>query len=128
MLSGETIRDSRSCEAVILSGPRKGEIIQLSDDLALTPEEERSLDEFLIRARERSELLSEARAAATSVRADVRALESEVWQLRDRVTRLETQRVADRAEWDARFAKFTAEVRAALAGLEIRLPGTRSEK
>ena len=47
MATVESMQASEPVEAVIISGPRKGDIIRLAgDDIVLTPEEEKAFDEL----------------------------------------------------------------------------------
>ncbi|MBI3910470.1 MAG: hypothetical protein HY320_05985 [Armatimonadetes bacterium] len=73
MASGQTLLEGRT-EAVIISGPRKGEIITLPSDVwSLTPEEEAALDSLAEGVRRMAEAARAARSEAEALLEELRA-------------------------------------------------------
>ena len=66
-------------------------------------------------------------AEIDSIHEELHSLTARVQDQADRVTRLETQRAANRAEWDARFALFQAELKQTLAEFELRLKAPKKK-
>ena len=86
-------------EAVIISGPRKGELIRVRDrEQELTVEEEAAFDALIEAAQKTGAGLRAAReeAEAREARQRVNQLADEIRRLRERVTRLEAERDMNR--------------------------------
>lgn len=65
-------------EAVIITGPRKGEIVNLTgDDIVLSPEEEKAFDEFQAQLERTLKTAQEAVAVARQSREQYRASRAE---------------------------------------------------
>ena len=121
-------QENEPIEAVIISGPRRGEIIPLSPDAvpAVTDEELKLLNDGLDLVEAAIDRLDREIRATTEAFRTPRwerqetpardGLESQVAEIRERLTRLEAFRDAVRAWVQADLAQFKLEVERSLFG------------
>lgn len=114
--------ESERVEGVIISGPRKGELITLNADLReteprLTPEEDAALDAAVEAARKLSDTMNSfktGQAEQSSRQRDSLNQKIDAWTRRiedlgNRVIRLETQRESDRSLMQSEMELFRIE-------------------